>query len=123
LKETFVTLILGWRPLEIWVFVADTTDELILGIDILRAYDASVDIARQMLRLGEEEVSLWSPRMEPQPSSLILANNQVILAQCERVVMAQLESPLGVENGLIGPGLEDYVPEGLYIARTLVRDQ
>jgi hypothetical protein len=29
-----------------WVFVANITDELILGLDILRAYDASVDIGR-----------------------------------------------------------------------------
>jgi hypothetical protein len=39
-----------------WVFVANITDELILGLDILRAYDASVDIGRQTLRLADEEV-------------------------------------------------------------------
>jgi hypothetical protein len=97
--------------MEIWVYVADIADELILGLDILHAYDASVDLGRQMLRL------------EPQPSRLIVAHDQVIPAQCERVVMAQLESPLGVENGLIEPSPEAQVPEGLYIARTLVRDQ
>jgi hypothetical protein len=31
--------------------------------------------------------------------------------------------PLGVENCLIEPSPEVHVPEGLYIARTLVRDQ
>jgi predicted aspartyl protease len=51
LKEAFVTLTLGRRPLGIYVFVADITDELILGLDILRAYDASVDLGSQMLRL------------------------------------------------------------------------
>jgi hypothetical protein len=118
-----VTLTLGRRPLEIWVFVTDITDELILGLDILHTYDASLDLGRQMLRLGEEEVSLWSPHLDPQPSCLVVGDDQVIPAQCGRVVMAQLESPLGVEHGLIEPSPEAHVPERLYIARTLVRDQ
>jgi hypothetical protein len=35
--------------------------------------------------------------------------------------MAQLESPLGEENGLVEPSVEAHAPEGLYTARTLVR--
>jgi hypothetical protein len=53
-----------------------------------------------MLRLIEEEVSLWSLGVEPQPFSLVVAKKQVILAQCEGVVLACLESTLGVKNGL-----------------------
>jgi hypothetical protein len=44
-----------------------------LGLDILRAYDASVDIGRQTLRLAEEEIPLWSPGVGPRPSSLVVA--------------------------------------------------
>jgi hypothetical protein len=40
------------------VFVADITDDFILGLDILRAYDASVDIGRRVLRLGQDEVQV-----------------------------------------------------------------
>jgi hypothetical protein len=58
LKEVFLTLSLGRRPLKIWVFVANITNDFILGLDILRAYDASVDIGRQTLRLAEEEIPL-----------------------------------------------------------------
>jgi hypothetical protein len=94
LKEVFLTLTLWRRPPKMWVFVAN-----ILGLDILCTYDVSVD------PLTEEEV---------------VANDQVIPAQCKRVVMAQLESPLRVENGLVEPSLEAHAPEGLYIASTLV---
>jgi hypothetical protein len=38
------------------VFVADIKDEFILGLDILRAHDASVVIGRRVLRLGQNEV-------------------------------------------------------------------
>jgi hypothetical protein len=40
------------------VFVADIKDDFILGLDILRAYDASVDIGRRVLRLDQDEVSV-----------------------------------------------------------------
>jgi hypothetical protein len=46
LREVFLSLTLGRRQLKIWVFVANITKEFILGLDILRAYDASVDIGR-----------------------------------------------------------------------------
>jgi hypothetical protein len=52
--------------------------------------------------------------MEPRPSSLVVAKDQVIPAQCEGVVMVQLESPLGVENGLVEPSPEAHPPEGLH---------
>jgi hypothetical protein len=122
-KEVFLTLTLGQRSLKIWVFVADITNEFILGLDILRAYNASVDIGRQTLRLAEEEVSLWSPGEGPRPSNLVVAKDQVIPAQCEKIVMARMENPLGVENGLVEPNPQTHQPEGFYVARTLVQDR
>jgi hypothetical protein len=50
-----------------WVFVANITDELILGLDILRAYDASVDIGRQTLRLADEEYRYGAQERDPAP--------------------------------------------------------
>jgi hypothetical protein len=47
----------------------------------------------------------------------------MIPAQCEGIVMARPESPLGVTNGLVEPNPEGRPPEGLYIARTVVRDR
>jgi hypothetical protein len=54
---------------------------------------------------------------------MVVAKDQVMLAHCEGIVMAKLESPLGVENGVVEPSLQAYPPEGIYIARTLVRDR
>jgi hypothetical protein len=56
MKEAHVELTMGRRPLSCWVFVADIKDDFILGLDILRAKDASVDIGRRVLRLGQDEV-------------------------------------------------------------------
>jgi hypothetical protein len=49
LKETLVELTLGWSPIGIWVLVTEITDGLILGLDILRIYNAFLDLGRHML--------------------------------------------------------------------------
>jgi hypothetical protein len=90
-------------------------------VDILRAYEASADTGRQTLRLAQEEVLLGSPGAGLRPSSLVVAKYQVIPARCEGIVIARLESPLGVENGLVEQSQQAQQPEGIYIARTLVQ--
>jgi hypothetical protein len=57
-REALVEVTLGQRALKILVFVADITAEFILGLDILRAYHATVDVGRQVLRLGQREKRL-----------------------------------------------------------------
>lgn len=42
------------------MFVSDIRDEFILGLDVLRAYDASVDLGRHLLLLGQKEVTLFN---------------------------------------------------------------
>jgi hypothetical protein len=105
-----------------WGFIVNITDEFILGLDILHSYDASVDLGRQTLRLAEEEVSLWSPGARPHASSLVVAKDQVIPAKCKGMLMARLESPLGVESDLVEQSPKAHPPKGIYIARTLVQD-
>jgi hypothetical protein len=93
LKEVFLTLTLGRHPLKIWVFITSITNKFILGLDIMRTYNASVDQGRQMLLLAEEELSLWSPGMGPRPFILVVASDQVIPAQCEVVALAHWRAP------------------------------
>jgi hypothetical protein len=66
-KEAHVELTMGQSTLRSWVFVADIADDFILGLDILRAHDASVDIGRRVLRLGQDEVPV---RETPTESAL-----------------------------------------------------
>jgi hypothetical protein len=73
-KEDFLTRLLGRRPLKIWEFVANIHIEFNLRLDILCPCHASVDLGRQMLRLAEEEVSLWGPGAGSRRSSLLAAN-------------------------------------------------
>jgi hypothetical protein len=52
-----------------------------------------------------------------------VANDHVIPAQCEGIVMARMENPLAVENGLVESSPQAHPPEEIYIARTLVQDR
>jgi hypothetical protein len=109
-----------WRALRIWVFAAEITDEFILGLDVLWACDASVDLGCHLLRLGQEEVTLWNPGARPTSSRLSLVSDEVIPGQCERVVMARLDAPPGAANVLLERS-PTTSRKRLYIAKTLVR--
>jgi hypothetical protein len=95
LKEVFLTVTLGRRPLKIWDFVADITNEFILELDILRAYDTSVDLGRQTLRLADEVVSLWSPGAKPLSFQRGSGQGSSDASKCEGILMARSESPSG----------------------------
>jgi hypothetical protein len=47
------------------MFAAEISDEFFLEVDILHVYDAFVVAGYHMLRLGEEEISLWRSQAEP----------------------------------------------------------
>jgi hypothetical protein len=65
LKKNFLTLTLRRRPLTIRVFVEDITNEFNLGLDILRAYDASMDLVRQMSVLHSKRYRYGAPGWDP----------------------------------------------------------
>jgi hypothetical protein len=54
IKESLLELVLEWSTTRI--FVAEITDGFILGLDVMQENDASVDLRRHVLRLGDEEV-------------------------------------------------------------------
>jgi hypothetical protein len=98
-KEARVELTIGRRTLRSWVFVADITDDFILGLDILRACDASVDMGRRVLRLGQDEVPV---REAPTASVLKRTrptenrrNGRPVCWQCGRTGHLWRECPRG----------------------------
>jgi hypothetical protein len=102
------------------VFVAEATDEFILRLHVLRAYNVSEDLGRDMPQLGQEEVTLWRPGTQSTSSRFSLVCDEVIPAVCEKVVMVTLETPLGAAKVLIEPSQKSS-RDRVYIARTLDR--
>jgi hypothetical protein len=52
---------------------------------------------------------------------LVVAKDQIIPEQCEGIVMARLQSQLGVVNEVVETSLQAPMPEGICIARSLVQ--
>ena len=77
------------------MFVAEITDKYILGLEVLRDYDASVDLERQLLQLCQVEVMVCRTGAKPKSSSISLVGEEMIPARSEKVVMARLEAHLG----------------------------
>jgi hypothetical protein len=48
-----------------------------------------------------------------------VVKDHVIPAQCEGIVIARLENPLGVENGLVEPSPQAHPPEGIAHSQNL----
>jgi len=122
LNEAFVELNLGRRSLRHWVYVAEVTDEIILGLDVLRSHDASVNLGRHFLRLGQEEVTLWNSGAQPKSARLSLVGDELIPVRCERVVIARLGAPVGATNFFIEPSL-NCSRDGVFIASVLFRSR
>jgi hypothetical protein len=53
-------------PLTTCVFVVSITDEFVLGLDVLRIHDASLDLGRRMLWM-KDKVPLWRSLREARP--------------------------------------------------------
>jgi hypothetical protein len=66
------------------MFITKITDSFMPGLDVMQAYDTMIDLKRHVLRLGEEEVSLWCLEDRPRSSLLMMGNDEVIPASCER---------------------------------------
>jgi len=63
---------------------------------------------------------LWKPGAQPKSARLAQAGDELIPAQCGRVVMARMEAHVVVTNVLIVPSL-NCSRDGVFIARALVR--
>jgi len=102
------------------VFVAEVTDEFNLGLDVMRAYEASVDLGHHLLRLGQEVVTLWRPDARPKSARPSLAGDEEIPSRFERVLMARVGAPARATKVLI-EHIQNYSSDRVFIARTLVR--
>jgi hypothetical protein len=67
-----------------------------LGPDVLHTHEASVDLGRLMLRLGDQKCHCGAPSLERiHPSFRIKHNSQVVAIWCGRVAAMRLKGPLG----------------------------
>jgi hypothetical protein len=103
LKEPLVTMTLEQHPLTTWASVAKITHKFILGLDIMHAHDASVDLRCHVLWLGDE-VPLWQPGARLCSTPCMKGSSDVAAARCVTVTAVRLEGPPEAVHSLAGTG-------------------
>jgi hypothetical protein len=91
IKEVLVKLIMGRRPFIKWVCVANIKEEFILGLDVMYAHDAIVDLRRRVLRMGDDEVPLQRPWVSPSSTPYTMGNSKVAADRCAGVKAKPLD--------------------------------
>ncbi|GFT21110.1 transposon Ty3-I Gag-Pol polyprotein [Nephila pilipes] len=77
----------GSRRFQLKVYVADITDPCILGLDFLREFNFTVDLERNEIRTGGEEIPLFSANVEfPKFCSIFVKGKTVIPARSECLI-------------------------------------
>jgi hypothetical protein len=82
---------------KIWALVTKFTDEFILVLFLLRAYNEAVDLKHRALRMDEADLSLWRSGTQSRLFPLTMVNDEVIPDRCERVVTAGRRRPRGTK--------------------------
>ncbi|GFT57900.1 transposon Ty3-I Gag-Pol polyprotein [Nephila pilipes] len=69
----------GSRRFQYKVYVADITDPCILGLDFLQEFNFTVDLDRNEIRTGEEEIPLFSANIEFQKLCSVFAKEKTVI--------------------------------------------
>ena len=108
-------------PHQMWV--AEITDECILGLDFLERHGCQVDLKEGVLLIGEEEVPLQQAQKDAEPSTCrVIAQDSVNLPpRCETIIPASLLNFNGNARwGVLSPDRKAQSLNGLLIGKTLV---
>ncbi len=108
-------------PHEMWV--ADISDECILGLDFLQAHGCQVDVRDGVLHVGGEEVPLGKPSTTPTRTCCrIVAQGSITVPPfSEAIISAKLlDTPDGGKWGIVEPDRHAVHAVSLLVGKTLV---
>ena len=107
------------------MWVADITDQCILGLDFLESHGCRVDLGESMMHIGDQQIPLQRP-VNPQPTCYrVLTSRDIeIPASSEMIIPGKLDKPahsiawgilesLNTTNLLVGKALVDLQREGV----------
>ncbi|GBO40219.1 hypothetical protein AVEN_154250-1 [Araneus ventricosus] len=84
----------GSRKFHHRIYVADITDTCILGLDFLQKFNITVDLEKNEIRTGGEEIPLFSANVQHSKSCSVLVKKRTIIPErSECVIQGILEAP------------------------------
>ncbi|GBM94248.1 hypothetical protein AVEN_82402-1 [Araneus ventricosus] len=84
----------GSRKFHHRIYVADITDPCILGLDFLQKFNVTVDLEKNEIRTGGEEIPLFSANVQHSKSCSVLVKKRTIIpARSECLIQGISEAP------------------------------
>ena len=109
-------------PHEMWV--ANISDECILGLDFLEQHECQVDLKTNALLIGGEEIPLQKPTTATITCCRVIAKEPVrIPPRAEMVIPGRVDTQTAGEWGLLEPEGAAPSSRGLLVGKTLVNLQ
>ena len=118
--ELKVQVTIGSKSLKHQVVVADVSEEVILGIDLMKAFGFSLDFRNGVVHLGQEEVVVH--RQADTAVRVILTEDVVLPKRSEKIVLARLDG--NVREGYVGalePKDDQSIGKGVLIGKGLIQ--
>ncbi|GFS86976.1 retrovirus-related Pol polyprotein from transposon 412 [Nephila pilipes] len=110
----------GSRRFQHKVYVADITDPCILGLDFLQEFNFTVDLERNEVRTGGEEIPLFSANIEfPKLCSVFAKEKTVIPARSECLIRGVTKASEHFRYAVTGSSSQ-ISEKGVLVAATLV---
>ncbi|KAJ8975435.1 hypothetical protein NQ317_005471 [Molorchus minor] len=105
------------------VFVANITDDVLMGLELMKKHGFQLNLQERSIKTGHDEIIISMPRSDEKVRRITLTEDVILPAWSETIVMVNLEP--GEDDGqveLIEPDLdEDIVKKGLLVAKTLTQ--
>ncbi|GBN09566.1 hypothetical protein AVEN_143854-1 [Araneus ventricosus] len=109
-----------WKCSKKGIYVADITDPCILGLDFLQKFNFTVDLEKNEIRTGGEEIPLFSASVQHSKSCSVLAKKRTIIpARSECLIQGVPEVP-GQFRYAVTNFSSHVSQKGVLVAATLV---
>ncbi|GBO21749.1 hypothetical protein AVEN_246830-1, partial [Araneus ventricosus] len=110
----------GSRKFQHKIYVADITDPCILGLDFLQKFNFMVDLEKNEIRTGGEEIPLFSARAEDSKLCSVLAKEKIIIPARSECLIQGVPEASGKFRYAVTDFPSQVSQKGVLVAATLV---
>ncbi|GBL77859.1 Retrovirus-related Pol polyprotein from transposon 297, partial [Araneus ventricosus] len=110
----------GSRKFQHKIYVADITDPCILGLDFLQKFNFMVDLEKNEIRTGGEEIPLFSASAEDSKLCTVLAKEKTIIPARSECLIQGIPEASGKFRYAVTDFPSEVSQKGVLVAATLV---
>ncbi|GBL81193.1 Retrovirus-related Pol polyprotein from transposon 412 [Araneus ventricosus] len=110
----------GCRKFQHKIYVADITDPCILGLDFLQKFNFTVDLEKNEIRTGGEEIPLFSASAEHSKLCSVLAKEKTIIPARSECLIQGVPEASGKFRYAVTDFPSEVSQKGVLVAATLV---